>query len=595
MFKYHYMKTFKNLLFLCFLVVLAACSEDAFVPQQEVISAGDDTVDLISMVVPNVEIADATTRSKLYEDGDELKFSWQENDAIGVVPMVGNPLHFPIHAENAGTNTALFDGGDWALKTSSKYAAFFPIDAKNQNTDIKHIQVDYTGQTQSNWMKYDFMATGAIQPKDGEVAFTMQRLSAILKIRVYISAGIDVHYCSLKAPDAVFGLKGTLDLSGTDPVYTPEVLTKYINTDLGVDKTSSGEYFTFYLMLPPTNLSGKLLTFNINSDSGTAQQFSIAGLNYESGKAYYVELRTATDPFITNSKLISAAGLSDVAESNGVNVRLNRERILQVTTIDVHGSGNKDPTVCDEIGYFRNLEELICYGNNMTSLDVSNNPELKILQFHQNSLTSLDISNNTALQYLSCGQNQLTSLDVSNNTLLEELKCYANQLTSLDVSNNRELKNLICYNNTLTSLDISNNSKLENLSCQLTQLTSLDVSHNPVLTTLNCSVNSLTSLDVSQNSFLTSLDCYSNQLASLNVFSNSALTKLYCYQNLMSALNITRNTSLAKESVRCGGQYTDKDKTTEQILTLTARAADTTELKSLNSINGNKNVTVINE
>lgn len=556
----------------------------------------DGFVDLISMVVPDFEVADATTRSKLYEEDDELKFAWQVNDAIGVVPMNGKPLWFPIHAENIQKNTAIFDGGDWALKTNTKYAAFFPIDVKNQNTDIKHIQVDYTGQTQGNWMKYDFLATGAIQPMDGEVAFTMQRLSAILKIRVYISAGIDVHYCSLKAPDAVFGLKGTLDLSGTDPVYTPEVLTKYINTDLGVDKTSSGEYFTFYLMLPPTNLSGKLLTFNINSDSGTAQQFSIAGLNYESGKAYYVELRTATDPFITNSNLISAAGLSDVAESNGVNVRLNRERILQVTTIDVHGSGNeKDPTVCDEIGYFRNLEELICYGNNLTSLDVSNNPNLKILRFHQNSLTSLDISNNTALQYLSCGQNQLTSLDVSNNTSLERLECYANQLTSLDVSNNRELKNLICYNNTLTSLDISNNSKLDNLNCQLTQLTSLDVSHNPVLATLDCSVNFLTSLDVSHNSLLTSLVCYNNQLSSLDVFSNSALTKLYCYQNLMSALNITRNTSLLKESVKCGGQYTDKDKTTEQSLTLTARAADTTELKSLNSINGNKNVTVINE
>ena len=35
-----------------------------------------------------------------------------------------------------------------------------------------------------------------------------------------------------------------------------------------------------------------------------------------------------------------------------------------------------------------------------------------------NQLTSLNLSNNTALTFLSCGDNQLTSLDVSNNTAL---------------------------------------------------------------------------------------------------------------------------------------------------------------------------------
>ena len=158
------MKKFKQILYLCFLAVLTACSEDAFVAQQEVIFAGDDSVDLISMVVPDIEI-DATTRSKLYEDVDGLKFTWQENDAIGVVPIVGSPLHFPIHAENAGTNTAVFDGGGWALKTSIKYAAFFPIKTDNQTTDIHNIAFDYSGQTETNYAKYDFLATGAVQPR----------------------------------------------------------------------------------------------------------------------------------------------------------------------------------------------------------------------------------------------------------------------------------------------------------------------------------------------------------------------------------------------------------------------------------------------
>ena len=125
------MKILKNLLFVCILTVLTACSEDAIAPQAEIIpSTGEESVDLISMVVPDIEIADATTRSKLIDDGTELKFVWQENDAIGVVPMAGAPLYFPIQSENIQNNTAIFDGGRWAMKTSEKYAAFYPITQK---------------------------------------------------------------------------------------------------------------------------------------------------------------------------------------------------------------------------------------------------------------------------------------------------------------------------------------------------------------------------------------------------------------------------------------------------------------------------------
>ncbi|MBR5690179.1 MAG: leucine-rich repeat domain-containing protein, partial [Prevotella sp.] len=64
-----------------------------------------------------------------------------------------------------------------------------------------------------------------------------------------------------------------------------------------------------------------------------------------------------------------------------------------------------------------------------------------------NRLTSLDVSKNTALTYLDCtgpgtggGRcNELTSLDVSKNTALTDLRCSGNLLTSLDLSNQNHL------------------------------------------------------------------------------------------------------------------------------------------------------------
>ena len=204
-------------------------------------------------------------------------------------------------------------------------------------------------------MKYDFLATGAVQPKDGAMTFSMKRLSAILKIQFSLSSSIThIRYATLVAEEPLFGVKGTLDLSGSEPVYTPEGLTKFINTDLGVDKALSSTEstdFTFYLMIPPTNLTGKLLKLHLNSDSGTAKEAFIAGQNYEAGKAYSINLDEPSDAMIRNSNLIVAAGLGD--GTSAINAWTNREKILQVKSIDV--SGKDDPTVCDEIGFFRLL------------------------------------------------------------------------------------------------------------------------------------------------------------------------------------------------------------------------------------------------
>ena len=202
--------------------------------------------------------------------------------------------------------------------------------------------------------------------------------------------------------------------------------------------------------------------------------------------------------------------------------------IASIISLDV---SYKDIADLTGIEHFTALKELDCGGNQLTSLDVSQNTALTRLDCWVNQLTSLDVSQNTALTRLSCDGNQLASLDVSGSTALTSLSCYDNQLTSLDVSKNTALTSLSCENNQLTSLDVSKNTVLTGLDCGGNKLTSLDVSNNTELTSLICSYNQLTSLDVSQNTKLTVLWCWVNQLPSLDVSKNTALTYLYCFSN----------------------------------------------------------------
>jgi hypothetical protein len=113
-----------------------------------------------------------------------------------------------------------------------------------------------------------------------------------------------------------------------------------------------------------------------------------------------------------------------------------------------------------------NLTYLLCYNNQLRSLDFSNNVNLTRLYCYNNQLSNLDVLNNVNLTYLTCPNNQLSSLDVSNNVNLTYLLCYNNQLSSLDVSNNMNLIEIWCYNNQLSNLDVSNNTNLTYLKCQ---------------------------------------------------------------------------------------------------------------------------------
>ena len=74
-----------------------------------------------------------------------------------------------------------------------------------------------------------------------------------------------------------------------------------------------------------------------------------------------------------------------------------------------------------EIKYFTALEYLDCWGNQLTSLDLSNNTALRYLYCSYNQLTSLDLSNNTALTELYCSYNpQLSKIILNKNHMIDE-------------------------------------------------------------------------------------------------------------------------------------------------------------------------------
>ena len=224
------------------------------------------------------------------------------------------------------------------------------------------------------------------------------------------------------------------------------------------------------------------------------------------------------------------------------------------------------------VEYFGSLTWLFCDGNRLTTLDVSKNTGLVLLNCSSNQLKSIDLSGNPQLQTLYISDNQLTKLDVSKNTELTDLFCRNNAITSLDLSKNTKLKQLILNQTRISALDLSSNTELtqiglddckvtaidlsgsvnlRSLWCRNTGLTGLDLSKCTALEELNCDNNGFTKLNVGSCPKLRYLSCQHNSLAKLDLSRNAELNKLFCGFNGLTALDLSACTNL--DEVSCGG------------------------------------------
>jgi len=113
------------------------------------------------------------------------------------------------------------------------------------------------------------------------------------------------------------------------------------------------------------------------------------------------------------------------------------------------------------INNFVNLEMLLCFANEITTLEISNLTNLRILdcsfQNQGNVTFNLVLNNLPNLINLNFSENFITSINLEGTPNLEDLQCFNSALESLDVSNLLNLNGLDCSGTTqLESLFINN-------------------------------------------------------------------------------------------------------------------------------------------
>ncbi len=172
------------------------------------------------------------------------------------------------------------------------------------------------------------------------------------------------------------------------------------------------------------------------------------------------------------------------------------------------------------ITVYGNVQNFFCYVNSLTALDISQCPDLELLDASDNKLSAIDLSKNGKLRALTLHGNMLTEVDLSYTPHLFRFYCNKNKLTQLDLSKTPDLVQLRCGRNELTQLDVSMLTQLKYFDCTGNKLTTLDLTHSEDLTNLLCADNQLTSLDLKACADLEELTCYNNKIASAIDFTN---------------------------------------------------------------------------
>lgn len=263
----------KHILYLTSLLLaggslLSSCSSDELFGTRE-------NVKRIEASICDFVMEDGATRTSHTLGGNGYEAVWATGDVLGIYPLGGDQVAFPI-SDGVGTTLAKFDGGAWALRGTYKYAAYYPFSTDNYTISETAIPVSYLGQTQAannsvtHFGGYDFMAAAATNPDaSGSVTLPFKHLSSYLILPLTLPKAGTYTQLTLTSSNGEFITKGTVDLSAPSPIITATETSSSISMNLdNIVLTADNLVLTANMLIAPVNLTGSTITITVTDSNG---------------------------------------------------------------------------------------------------------------------------------------------------------------------------------------------------------------------------------------------------------------------------------------------------------------------------------------
>ena len=280
--------TFRQILSVTFVstVMLCACTNET-----EDSSVENEYVNSVRVSVERFKDDLPTTRTNHILTSTGLDVQWAEGDALGIYPIGGDQVKFPLSSGSASA-FAYFDGGAWKLRSGVQYAAYYPFSKDNYTISQTAIPVNYTGQTQngnnttSHLGAYDFLACAASTPNaNGEISLQMKHLGAILRFQLTMPKADSYEKVVLESSGACFVEKGRFDLTSATPAVSPTAISDSYTINLtNVSTTKNNETITVYAMAAPAQ-TGNMTVTVYSTDGWSKYSANVDSKEFKAGGA----------------------------------------------------------------------------------------------------------------------------------------------------------------------------------------------------------------------------------------------------------------------------------------------------------------------
>lgn len=301
-------------------------------------------INKITVTMPDSPL-DART---LISVGNTVTYAWASGDTIGIFPDKGYQVAFDMSSAE-GDTYATFTGGGWALKGSSKYAAYYPFEYNNRQSS--RIPITYEGQKQKGNKnadkagKFNYMVAKANTPDNGSVNFEMQRLGRFIILKFNVPEPTILETVRLVASEEVFTVNGYVDLWVETPKIVSTEKSKSLSIKLeGLMTTEPDEEVTVYFFMAPVDLSGEKLVIEVMDRDGNKTISTVDGKDMRDNKAFALTGTTAD-----SENGLYSDGVVYVNEAGTMKSLLGSD-YLNISKLKIIGSINGD-----DIYYLRKM------------------------------------------------------------------------------------------------------------------------------------------------------------------------------------------------------------------------------------------------
>lgn len=530
---------------------------------------------------------------------EEIAF-WNEGDQFYLFQNINKNLNQSIftissdYSESGSERQSATFVTETPAKGGVNYTAVYPASVMIENGSAKFSpqhSLEFAGATTpeqqaevwKDYMKNNmFMMAKGTLSQDGVNVVKFEHLCALARISYTNATGEDQNiYAVNMGGDQSFTTSMSYYIpgeyqNGSGSTNGYEIKTNGLVVEAGA---TTDLYFFFFPheFSQEGNLHINLLTNagyykGIQLEIAKIREANAGATGFEAGKRYWFKLTETAEGLVWSkdfsmedvtftNKELSAALLKNLDEDI---VTLTEEGYAVMSGIDVISveelSLNGEITSVEGIENFVNLKQVYINSTNVTTLDLSQNTKLELVNVQFNSqLTSVNLSNNPLLRHVCCSFNdKLTGFDISNSKELMVLDVENTPLESLVVPNPSLIETLFYGNTKIAPFALTDYKSLHRLDMDNMGLDNLDLIPSYVkaqLETLFVDDNNLTELDLTQFPMLGDLHCNRNNISELNLQATPELVSLSCTENLIETLDVSHLVGMY--TLNCGKQQND--------------------------------------